>query len=786
MLHLRPELGAARPRRAGNTAPLSALLPHLRAGGVAAVSRNGVLGDPRGATAEEGERLLADHGRATRSARRRREGRPGHRRRRRHRQRDGRPAGRDEYAVVALDVRTEVEALAGRADVVPVVADVRDRAALDAAVASAVDRFGRLDAVVAAAAVIAGGRPLWETDPAELDELLDVDTRGVWNTAAAAVPAMLAGPDPSGCRFVAVASAAAHQGMFGLAAYNVAKHGVVGLVKGLAADLVGTGVTAAAVSPGLHAHADARGHRGPLRPPGHRAARQHQLLRRLLEPDEVAAAIAFCCSREGAVAQRQRRPRRRRLLVTATVLTRRRLPDGFAVRLRDDVRLATTAAGSWSAARRCARCGSPSARGRCVDGRPRRSCDGAASELGPRASSTATSPTPCRRTRQPTPTELTVVVPVRDRPEQLDRCLAALRAAAVHRRRRRLARPGRGRRGRRAARRHAGPADHNVGPAGARNAGLRRVRTPYVAFVDSDVAVDGRTLLRLARHFADDAGRPRRTAGPGVSRSRRGRGGSNGTTRTRPPSTSATGLLGPARAPQVAWLPGACLVGRVDRARRAGFDGGPAGRRGRRPGLAARRRRRRSSATTRPRSPATTPAPPSAAGSAASSSTAPAAPSLAERHGDRTASRRCSADRRRRRRPRSCSPPVVAARRRPRRAAAPAVHWRRSPTRRARRRGRRLAVRGLGWAVRQESALLLRHWWPAAAVACHSARRARRMIGLGSPRRPRPGLSRGARPGHGLRRPPARRPRLRRRSLARCRPGTVVAVSPGAAAVGFA
>ena len=60
MLHLRPE--SVRLELApspGTPHPSLGLLPHLRAGGVAAVSRNGVLGDPRGATAEEGERLLA-------------------------------------------------------------------------------------------------------------------------------------------------------------------------------------------------------------------------------------------------------------------------------------------------------------------------------------------------------------------------------------------------------------------------------------------------------------------------------------------------------------------------------------------------------------------------------------------------------------------------------------------------------------------------------------------------------------------------------------------------------
>jgi SDR family mycofactocin-dependent oxidoreductase len=182
-----------------------------------------------------------------------------------------------------------------------VVADARARIALAAAVARAVERFGRLDVAVAAAAVIRGGRPLWETDPAEYDELLDVDTRGVWNTAAAAVPAMLAGPDPGGCRFVAVASAAAHHGLFGLSAYTVAKHGVVGLVKGLAADLVGTGVTAAAVSPGSTRTPMLEATAGLYGLADVEVFAKHQLLRRLLEPDEVAATIAFCCSPGGAV-----------------------------------------------------------------------------------------------------------------------------------------------------------------------------------------------------------------------------------------------------------------------------------------------------------------------------------------------------------------------------------------------------------------------------------------------------------------------------------------------------
>jgi SDR family mycofactocin-dependent oxidoreductase len=189
----------------------------------------------------------------------------------------------------------ELEGLAADVDgVVPVVADVRDREAMVAAARGAVERFGRLDVAVAGAAGIAGGRPLWESPPDQLRTLWEVDVGGVVNTAAACIPMMLDGPDPSGCRFVAVASAAGSRGLFHLAGYAMAKHAVVGLVRGLAADLVGTGVTAVAVSPGAT--------RTPMLAATARLygvapdeLARSQFIGRLLEPDEVARVIAWCC-----------------------------------------------------------------------------------------------------------------------------------------------------------------------------------------------------------------------------------------------------------------------------------------------------------------------------------------------------------------------------------------------------------------------------------------------------------------------------------------------------------
>jgi creatinine amidohydrolase len=60
MLHVEPDAVRSDRSVPGVTTPIEELLPRLRADGVRAVSPNGVLGDPAGATAEEGGALLAD------------------------------------------------------------------------------------------------------------------------------------------------------------------------------------------------------------------------------------------------------------------------------------------------------------------------------------------------------------------------------------------------------------------------------------------------------------------------------------------------------------------------------------------------------------------------------------------------------------------------------------------------------------------------------------------------------------------------------------------------------
>lgn len=136
------------------------------------------------------------------------------------------------------------------ATITSAIADATDQSAIQTVVHDAEQRFGGVDGVIACAGVIGGGVPLWEMPEDQLNAVIGVNLGSAIVAARAGIPALLRRPTPRSGRFVAVASASAWRGLPMLAAYCAAKAGVVSLVRALAMELRGTGVTANSVSPG--------------------------------------------------------------------------------------------------------------------------------------------------------------------------------------------------------------------------------------------------------------------------------------------------------------------------------------------------------------------------------------------------------------------------------------------------------------------------------------------------------------------------------------------------------
>lgn len=195
--------------------------------------------------------------------------------------------------------RAVLEAVAG---CTPVVMDVADEASVEAGFAAAREAHGPVHVCVANAG-IAEGSSLARTDAATWRRIMATNLDGCFFTFRAAIPDML---EAGWGRAIAVSSIAGLRGLRGASAYTASKHGLVGLVRGIAADLVGKPVTVNALCPGYVDTAivtenvdrimartgmsveDARGIMMGTNP--------HK---RLIEADEVAAAALWLCG-EGA------------------------------------------------------------------------------------------------------------------------------------------------------------------------------------------------------------------------------------------------------------------------------------------------------------------------------------------------------------------------------------------------------------------------------------------------------------------------------------------------------
>ncbi|MBS9534922.1 mycofactocin-coupled SDR family oxidoreductase [Mycobacterium sp. M1] len=124
--------------------------------------------------------------------------------------------------------------------------DIRDDAALRQLVTDGVEQFGRLDVVVANAAVLNWGR-LWELTDEQWNTVIDVNLTGTWRTIRATVPAMIEAGN--GGSIVIVSSSAGLKATPGNGHYSAAKHGLVGLTNTLALEVGKYGIRVNSIHP---------------------------------------------------------------------------------------------------------------------------------------------------------------------------------------------------------------------------------------------------------------------------------------------------------------------------------------------------------------------------------------------------------------------------------------------------------------------------------------------------------------------------------------------------------
>ncbi|MCB0925334.1 MAG: mycofactocin-coupled SDR family oxidoreductase [Mycobacterium sp.] len=114
------------------------------------------------------------------------------------------------------------------------VLDIRDDAALKALVAETIDRFGRLDVLVANAGVLSWGR-LWELSDEQWNAVIDTNLTGTWRTLRAVIPAMIQAGN--GGSIIVVSSSAGLRATPGNGHYAASKHGLTSLTNTLAIEL---------------------------------------------------------------------------------------------------------------------------------------------------------------------------------------------------------------------------------------------------------------------------------------------------------------------------------------------------------------------------------------------------------------------------------------------------------------------------------------------------------------------------------------------------------------------
>jgi 3-oxoacyl-[acyl-carrier protein] reductase len=165
--------------------------------------------------------------------------------------------------------------------------DVRDDASVGAAIARVVDEYERLDVAIHAAGITRDA-VVWKLSPDDWDVVQQVNLRGAFSLLRHSIPAMRRA---GGGRIVLIGSINGSRGKFGTSAYSASKAGLLGLAKSVSREVGRFGILVNVVEPGWVETAITEQAPQAIKD----AAIAETLLGQLVEPEDVASAVAFLC-----------------------------------------------------------------------------------------------------------------------------------------------------------------------------------------------------------------------------------------------------------------------------------------------------------------------------------------------------------------------------------------------------------------------------------------------------------------------------------------------------------
>jgi len=169
--------------------------------------------------------------------------------------------------------------------------DVSNEDEVARAMQAAVASMGAVDILVNSAGISGPHLPAWQMETADWRRVMDVNLSSAFFCCRAAIPHMLAAGYG---RIVNVASVAGKEGSPLLGAYSASKAGMIGLTKVLGKELATSGILVNAITPG-----PTRTEMTANTPPEQVKAMVARVpMQRMMEPQEVAASVAWLVSRE--------------------------------------------------------------------------------------------------------------------------------------------------------------------------------------------------------------------------------------------------------------------------------------------------------------------------------------------------------------------------------------------------------------------------------------------------------------------------------------------------------